>query len=214
MDTTPRRSTGAEGESRKKRPIVALAKDADIGTSQTISSPFFYISAHPAPVLRKCRKLRDALRSKASECQSDPPTEEIPTDIVKVADLSTTHVLEGIDAIAVQLAQQVLLAKQGITLEIPSRAAANQIYVPVWDRIVLGSKRSTRRLLHVKESRKTAITLRVLQLMQAVLAKRIHITKRDLFYTDVKLFVDQAESDGVLDDVATMIGCTRSKYVI
>lgn len=40
--------------------------------------------------------------------------------------------------------------------------------------------------------------------------KRIHITKRDLFYTDVKLFVDQAESDGVLDDVATMIGCTRS----
>jgi len=43
-----------------------------------------------------------------------------------------------------------------------------------------------------------------------VLNKRIHITKRDLFYTDVKLFVDQTESDGVLDDVATMIGCTRS----
>ena len=31
-----------------------------------------------------------------------------------------------------------------------------------------------------------------------------------MFYTDVKLFVDQTESDGVLDDVATMIGCTRS----
>ena len=43
-----------------------------------------------------------------------------------------------------------------------------------------------------------------------MLLKRIHITKRDLFYTDVKLFVDQTESDGVLDDVATMIGCTRS----
>ena len=49
-----------------------------------------------------------------------------------------------------------------------------------------------------------------MQLVHAVLNKRIHITKRDLFYTDVKLFVDQAESDGVLDDVATMIGCTRS----
>jgi meiotic recombination protein SPO11 len=44
----------------------------------------------------------------------------------------------------------------------------------------------------------------------AVLIKRIHITKRDLFYTDVKLFVDQADSDGVLDDLSTMIGCTRS----
>ena len=61
-----------------------------------------------------------------------------------------------------------------------------------------------------QESRKAAITTRVLQLLHAVLLKRIHITKRDLFYTDVKLFVDQSESDGVLDDVATMIGCTRS----
>lgn len=26
----------------------------------------------------------------------------------------------------------------------------------------------------------------------------------------MKLFVDQSESDGVLDDVATMAGCTRS----
>lgn len=49
-----------------------------------------------------------------------------------------------------------------------------------------------------------------MQLLHAVLVKEIHITKRDLFYTDVKLFVDQAESDGVLDDVACMIGCTRS----
>ena len=64
--------------------------------------------------------------------------------------------------------------------------------------------------LNVKESRKAAITTRVLQLLHTVLLKKIHITKRDLFYTDVKLFVDQSDSDGVLDDVATMIGCTRS----
>lgn len=31
-----------------------------------------------------------------------------------------------------------------------------------------------------------------------------------MFYTDVKLFKDQSESDNVLDDVACMIGCTRS----
>lgn len=86
----------------------------------------------------------------------------------------------------------------------------NQVYVKAWDRIVLGSKRSSRSFMNVKESRKSAITLRVMQLVHAVLDKKIHITKRDLFYTDVKLFVDQAESDGVLDDVATMIGCTRS----
>ena len=77
--------------------------------------------------------------------------------------------------------------------------------------------------------------------------KRIHVTKRDLFYTDVKLFEartytaslqvlccgnlllsafptstshkaiaitllmqEQGNSDAVLDDVACMLGCTRS----
>lgn len=130
-------------------------------------------------------------------------------DIIEVDEMSSTEVLEGIEGVAIKIMHQVL-NKQGFTMEIPSRAASNQIYVPELDRIVLGSKRGTRSFLSVKEARKTAITTRVLQLLHSVLRKRIHITKRDLFYTDVKLFVDQAESDGVLDDIACMIGCTRS----
>jgi hypothetical protein len=171
-------------------------------------------------VLRKCRKLRDELRRKAEVHQDDEINSNkaigkrlpdgVPSDIVEVSDLPAAEVLEGMECIAVGIANQVL-TKKGFSLDIPSRASTNQVYVKEWDRIVLGGKRSTRSFLNVKESRKTAITLRVLQLIHAVLMKRIHITKRDLFYTDVKLFVDQAESDGVLDDVATMIGCTRSK---
>ena len=182
-------------------------------------------------VLRKCRKLRDELRAKAlaatqatawavgsaetataSTTNSTLPLPDgmVPSDIIEVAELPAEHVLEGMEAIALQIASQVL-TKTGFALHIPSRAATNQVYIKEWDRIVLGNKTSTRSFLNVKEARKTAITLRVLSLIHAVLVKRIHITKRDLFYTDVKLFVDQAESDGVLDDVATMIGCTRSK---
>jgi len=129
--------------------------------------------------------------------------------IVEVAEMNSTEVMEGIENVAIKIANQVL-AKQGFQLDIPSRSNTNQIYIRELDRIVLGDKRGTRSFLNVKESRKAAITTRVLQLIHAVLIKRIHITKRDLFYTDVKLFVDQSESDGVLDDVATMIGCTRS----
>ena len=58
--------------------------------------------------------------------------------------------------------------------------------------------------------RKVAITTRVTELIHEVLTKGIHVTKRDLFYTDVKLFKDQTESDAVLDDVACMVGCTRT----
>ena len=47
-------------------------------------------------------------------------------------------------------------------------------------------------------------------LMRQVVSKQIHITKRDLFYTDVKLFGKQEESDSVLDDMACMLGCTRT----
>ena len=50
----------------------------------------------------------------------------------------------------------------------------------------------------------------MLQLVHQILLKNIHVTKRDLFYTDVKLFKDQGESDVILDDVACMVNCTRS----
>ncbi|KAF3535221.1 hypothetical protein F2Q69_00018254 [Brassica cretica] len=41
--------------------------------------------------------------------------------------------------------------------------------------------------------------------------RNIHVTKRDLFYTNVKLFFqDHTQSDAVLDDVSCMPGCTRS----
>jgi meiotic recombination protein SPO11 len=162
-------------------------------------------------VLVKCRELRDELRNKklsaSSETAEDATT--IPKNIVEVAELSSHQVIQGIENVALEIAHQVL-NKQGFSMDIPSRASSNQVYVKEWDRIVLGEKRSSRKFLNVKEARKSAITLRVMQLLHAVLSKEIHITKRDLFYTDVKLFVDQSDSDGVLDDVATMIGCTRS----
>jgi meiotic recombination protein SPO11 len=189
-------STSATGKKKnRKRVEVKLAADADL-------------------VLAKCRELKEKLRRERREAAttgtpSGDDSNAIPKDIVEVDELSTTEVLEGIEGVALQITRQVL-QKKGFSMEIPSRASSNQIYLKDRDRLVLGGKRVGRSFLNVRESRKSAITLRVMQLLHAVLVKRIHITKRDLFYTDVKLFVDQAESDGVLDDVATMIGCTRS----
>lgn len=68
----------------------------------------------------------------------------------------------------------------------------------------------SRPFTNVASVRKAAVMTRVVQLLYGVLRKGIHVTKRDLFYTDVKLFVDQTESDAVLDDVAVTLGCTRT----
>jgi len=194
--------TGRKGSGKnRKREQVKLASDADL-------------------VLAKCRSLKTKLRNKSNEDTSDifsvsklhasdeGDDDKIPKDIVEVDELSATEVLEGIEGVALRITQQVL-SKKGFSMEIPSRAASNQIYMKEWDRIVLGGKRLGRNFMNVRESRKSAITLRVMQLLHAVLVKRIHITKRDLFYTDVKLFVDQAESDGVLDDVGKLINVQR-----
>eukprot|EP00521_Asterionellopsis_glacialis_P008176 CAMPEP_0195284510 /NCGR_PEP_ID=MMETSP0707-20130614/2687_1 /TAXON_ID=33640 /ORGANISM="Asterionellopsis glacialis, Strain CCMP134" /LENGTH=422 /DNA_ID=CAMNT_0040343865 /DNA_START=138 /DNA_END=1403 /DNA_ORIENTATION=+ len=166
--------SAASSVSNKKKKTYALAKDAD-------------------KVLQKCRKLRQQLVKKAEQKQNRLEHDDsgsdlddhlleipegIPPNILEVVEMRELAVIENMETVALRVATQIL-SKQGFSLEIPSRAASNQIYVKEWDRIVLGDKRGTRSFLNVKESH-------------------------------VKLFVDQSESDGVLDDVATLIGCTRS----
>ncbi|TFF89395.1 MAG: hypothetical protein EU548_07550 [Promethearchaeota archaeon] len=52
--------------------------------------------------------------------------------------------------------------------------------------------------------------VRVLEIVHELLLKNIHRTKRDVFYTDVKLFKDQKNSDKSIEDVATMLYTTRN----
>jgi meiotic recombination protein SPO11 len=135
----------------RKRPVVALARDVDA-------------------VLRRVRKLRDEMVRNAHVVESDGAGEDrsppagVPSDILAVSDLSNEHVIEGMEILATRIANQVL-QKKGLTLEVPSRASSNQVYVKEWDRIVLGGKKSTRNFLNVRESRKAAITIRVMQLL-------------------------------------------------
>lgn len=53
---------------------------------------------------------------------------------------------------------------------------------------MLKSSTSQRAFASTATCRKAAITTRILQLVHELCTKRIHVTKRDLFYTDVKLF--------------------------
>jgi meiotic recombination protein SPO11 len=108
------------------------------------------------------------------------------------------------------LVAKSILAGNGFGYSVPSRSSANQLYVPELDRIVLKDKASFRQFANISSVRKTAITTRILQLVHQLCTKQIHVTKRDLFYTDVKLFQEQGQSDTILDDVSCMLGCTRS----
>lgn len=127
----------------------------------------------------------------------------------EVVELNTGSVVLEVEKSILAIAKSIL-SGNGFGYLIPSRSSANQLYVPELDRIVLKDKASFRQFANIASVRKTAITTRILQLVHQLCTKQIHVTKRDLFYTDVKLFQEQGQSDTILDDVSCMLGCTRS----
>lgn len=126
-----------------------------------------------------------------------------------VSDMSGREVGVAIEKIFVEAAESIARG-ESYSFSVPSRSASNQAYIAALDRVVLKANASERSLANVGQARKTAIMTRVLSLVHEVVSKGIHVTKRDLFYTDVKLFKRQEDSDGVLDDAACTIGCPRS----
>lgn len=89
---------------------------------------------------------------------------------------------------AIYKAAVTILKGEGFSFGVPSRSKGNQLYVPELDRIVLKDSMSQRPFANSATCRKAVITARVLGLIHELCTKRIHVTKRDLFYTDVKLF--------------------------
>lgn len=127
----------------------------------------------------------------------------------EVKNMSSEDVTAEIELICLRAVSSIMRG-DGFSFLMPSRVASNQMYVKELDRVVLKDKTLERIFANSSSARKTAITTRVMQLVLELCARGIHVTKRDLFYTDVKLFKQQTESDDVLDDVACMVGCTRS----
>jgi hypothetical protein len=130
-------------------------------------------------------------------------------DVTEVRELPPPDVLASIEGVFAEAADSIM-SGQSFSFMVPNRASSNQLYVPELDRIVLKAKTSSRSFNSTSQVRKTTIMTRVMEMLHQVLRRNIHTTKRDLFYADVKLFRSQDESDAVLDDVACMVGCTRT----
>ena len=164
--------------------------------------------ANLAAIMAPVKRLRSDMGSSASTKKT---LEEVGiTGVTKeVKKLDRQAVRANIEQICLK-AVATIMRGEGFTYTMPARTATNQLYVPELDRLVLKDKVLERVFGSASSVRKTAITTRILQIVMELCHKGIHVTKRDLFYTDVKLFKQQTESDDVLDDCAGMVGCTRS----
>jgi meiotic recombination protein SPO11 len=157
------------------------------------------VDQDPEAVLKKLEKL-----SQEQQLQIGPQLSlkdlNLQDKTLQVANLNEDQVAMEIEKIMIQIAESIMEGK-GFMFDVPSRTVGNQMYVPELDRIVLKDKSTEREFATIKHARKVAIMTRILQLVYELCLKRIHVTKRDLFYTDVKLFKVQGDSDDALDDV-------------
>lgn len=127
----------------------------------------------------------------------------------QVEEMDDDRVANAIEAQMVATLQSIM-AGNGFSYSVPSGSANNTMYVKELDRIVLKDKLTERLFGSLSSVRKTAMMTRVLELVRQLCKKGIHVTKRDLFYTDVKLFTKQTDSDECIEEAAAMLGCTRA----
>eukprot|EP00003_Mantamonas_plastica_P023537 TRINITY_DN4252_c0_g2_i1.p1 TRINITY_DN4252_c0_g2~~TRINITY_DN4252_c0_g2_i1.p1 ORF type:complete len:520 (+),score=180.71 TRINITY_DN4252_c0_g2_i1:796-2355(+) len=160
-------------------------------------------------VLAKVTKAQQAekrLRSKPRKKLSELGLSNVRKE---VAQLEEESVLEEIEKLIFLVAQSVMKG-EGFSFTVPTRGASNTKYIEELDQLVLMDKTTNRSFGSQSTAHKTAVTTKILQLVHELCTKRIHATKRDLFYCDVKLFKTQGKSDTVLEDTACLLGCTRS----
>lgn len=195
---TPRRRA-AKRSTRGAR-AVASASSGDLDT-ESVLAPVRALKAATAPL--GARRVQDATRSLAAQLEA----------LRQVLEMDADGVRRGIERVLASIATSIF-GGDGFKYVVPTRSASNQMYVEELDRIVLKDKVSQRHFANTSTVRKTAITTRILAIVWELCRKRIHITKRDMFYTDVKLFKSQMESDEVLNDVACILGCTRTSLSV
>ncbi|GMN39068.1 hypothetical protein TIFTF001_008287 [Ficus carica] len=181
-------------DKRKRRRLDPSSDDDESGRL-----PFKNRLKPDAAIVKTLQDLTASLRSSSSSSSSSFKTLTL-TDLSladtcrEVTDLSLASVQSSIESLVLSIARSIL-SGEGFSYSVPSRSAANQLYVPELDRIVLKEKSSVRPYANISTVRKTAITTRILQLIHQLCLKSIH---------------DQTQSDSVLDDVSCMLGCTRS----
>ncbi|KAK9756277.1 hypothetical protein RND81_01G086300 [Saponaria officinalis] len=192
----------------------------DFSTTETTNKKTPHLSPKSLPFQKRLKpdtEILTSLEQLSDSCQASSSKPLSLTDISpalaatcrEVTDLSLSSVQSQIETLIFSITKSIL-AGNGFSFNVPSRSSSNHLYVPEIDRIVLKDKSSSRPFANVSSVRKATITTRIMSLVHQLCCKSIHVTKRDLFYTDVKLFQDQSQSDAVLDDVSCLIGCTRS----
>nr|MDO8110450.1 hypothetical protein [Candidatus Sigynarchaeota archaeon] len=176
------------------------AKKTDLGTSIATGNP-------AARKQKAINVLREAFENKLKEATEVAMTlpqgalfvDEIPAD---AAYLKTIEVAKSI--------YDEIMSSGRPALDVPSRSSSNIIYDENNDLLLLGEKMN-RKIFHSLTSVEDMTQLiRVLEIVNQLLEKHMHATKREVFYNDVNLFKEQVNSDNSIEDLSTVLHTIRN----
>ena len=155
--------------------------------------------------LKAAKDLFKEYLEKGSEKRQIP----LPEDTVKIDDLNRKHTLQRVYNLIDDIIERIYHTGKP-SIHLPSRSSSNIIWDEENDLLLLGKQIIEKQFHSLTSVADITRLMRVLEIINELLVKDIHATKREVFYTDVKLFTEQKTSDKSIEDAATMLYTTRN----
>lgn len=133
----------------------------------------------------------------------------LPQDTIKIDDLTTKETLSRLYKLVDDVIKKIKTTGRP-SIFLPSRTSANIIWDEENDLLLLGKQIMEKQFHTLTSVVDITRLMRVLEKVNELLVKDLHATKREIFYSDVKLFTEQKNSDKSIEDVASMLYTTRN----
>jgi meiotic recombination protein SPO11 len=133
----------------------------------------------------------------------------LPPDTIQIDNLNTKKMLERLFTLTDSILEKIYNSGRP-SVQLPSRANTNIIWDEENDLLLLGKQIQEKQFHSLSGVADITRLMSVLEKVYELLSKDLHATKREIFYSNVKLFKDQKNSDKSIEDVATMLYTTRN----
>ena len=133
----------------------------------------------------------------------------LPPNTVKIDDLNRRETLNRLYKLVDSVIEKIYKTGRP-SIELPSRTSSNIIWDEENDLLLLGKQIMEKHFHSLTSVADITRLMRVLEKVNELLVKDLHATKREIFYSDVKLFSEQKNSDKSIEDVASMLYTTRN----
>ncbi|MBN2152400.1 MAG: hypothetical protein JW839_13190 [Candidatus Lokiarchaeota archaeon] len=173
----------------KKQPAVGLSIDPAARKEKAISV------------------LRDAFEQKLKEATQQGY--DLPEGALVVDEIPADAAFKKTVEIAKTLYDQIMESGR-FALDVPSRSSSNIIYDENNDLLLLGDKMNRKWFHSLTSVEDMTQLIKILEIVNQLLEKRIHATKREVFYNDVNLFKEQVNSDNCIEDLSTVLNTIRN----